>query len=315
MSKLNNWLVFIACSFMVLLVNIDMTIVNLAVPSISGYFNASLNQAQWVIASYLLITAVTFTLFGKFADDFGKKRIYLLGVALFTLASLLAGLAFSLHFLLAARLLQGLGFAATLGLSIVIVVQTFPIEKRGYIIGLMVTLTGTGQALGPILGGIILQYFSWHWIFLINLPFGIASFIMGWCFIAADKPIVSINNLNFINVLFFLVGLTLILYTLNQFTFLHYRWVILLLLLGMICLGVFGYTSFKFSKPLIDLTLLVNRHYFKVVFTRFIFMSCMSSFLFLLPLYLENIVDLSSATTGGTMLSMTVCQPPQSETV
>ena len=141
MMKIKNWLVFIACGLMILLVNIDMTIVNLGVPSISRYFNASLNQAQWVIASYLLITAVTFTLFGKLADDFGKKHVYLLGVIFFTVASLCAGIATNLHFLVAARLLQGLGFAATLGLSLLIIVQTFPLEQRGYMTGLAVTLT------------------------------------------------------------------------------------------------------------------------------------------------------------------------------
>ena len=120
---------------------------------------------------------IFFIIGGKFADIFDKK-IFLLGTALFAMASLVAGLSDNLMVLISARLFQGVGFAFTLGLALLMSTQAFPREQQGYILGLSVTVTGVGQAVGPTLGGLILQALSWQWIFMLNVPIALVAFVL-----------------------------------------------------------------------------------------------------------------------------------------
>lgn len=311
MEKIKNthrWLVFMCCGLMIMLNNIDLTIVNLSLPSIANSLNADLNHIQWVIVSYLLATAACLTLFGKLADDFGKKHIFLFGVILFILGSLLAGITSKLFLLVAARFIQGLGFAATLGLALVIILESFPEEKKGYITGLAVTIGGLSQASGPIVGGIILQYFSWHWVFLINLPFGLISLLVGSLVIKADSSKISLKNINVFNVLSFISSICLTLYFLNQIPLLlnNIKSVAILLVAILVSIALFIYTSLKFSKPLIDLSLLKNTTYIKINLIRLIFMTAMASLLFIIPLYLQNIIGFMPLSISKILLFMTL---------
>lgn len=307
-NNIQRWLVFVACGLMILLINIDLTIVNLALPSIARTLSASLNQVQWVIASYLLATAAFLTLFGKLADVIGKKRVFLFGIVLFTLASLLAGLTNQLPILILARVVQGIGFAATLGLAIVIIVQAFPHEKKGYITGLAVTISGLAQAAGPLIGGLILAHASWHWVFLINIPVGLIAFTLGWASIASDSRFDQASKFSPFNGIAFILLISLVVYILNQATLLVQTPMLFvgLILLAAVLVAVFVYSSLKKSGPLIDISLLTHRGYINVLLIRLIFMTAMASMLFLLPLYLENIIGLSPWLIGRLLLFMTV---------
>jgi EmrB/QacA subfamily drug resistance transporter len=304
-SKLRGLLVFISCGLIVLLVNIDVTIVNLGLPIISHYFDVSLNQVKWIVSGYLLITAITFVLFGKLADDIGRKRVYLLGILSFTIGSVLAGMANDFDFLIFARLIQGLGFSATAGLSVLIILQHSSSIKRGYVMGVIVTLTGAGQAIGPFFGGLLLQYFSWRDIFFINVPICITSLLLGYYFISADKCEGKFNNLNITNVALFFLGLGGLLYTFSEFVSFSISW-ITLLTSSILCLVGFVYTSFRFDNPLIDLSLLKNVVYLRAISIRLIFMVCTASFFFMTPIYMQNIINFSPTKTGSLMLMSTI---------
>lgn len=294
-----------ATGIMIMLVNIDMTIVNLALADIAKFFNANLNQMQWVIGGYLLATALSFIIFGRMADHWGRKKIFLLGVSLFTFASLLAGVTDNLGILIVARFIQGLGFAATLGLSIILIVSAFPEQQKGFATGMAVTISGLSQAIGPTLGGVILQYSSWHWIFLINVPLGVLSFILTAALVSKDLQNTKTLPFNFFEIFLFIGGLGLILCSINQASTISWKLILISLIVGALLLIVLTKNAQRKNNALIDVSIFSNRAYFLIITLRLMFMIMMSSLLFILPLYLQNMLNFSPLHTGLLLLIMT----------
>ncbi len=301
-----KWLIFFSTGIMIMLVNLDMTIVNLALASIASSLQATLNQMQWVISSYLLATALSFTVFGRLADMHGRKKIFLLGVFLFTLGSLGCGLASNITALVIMRFIQGLGFAAAFGLALVITFNSFPTEQRGMVTGMAVTITGLSQTLGPTAGGIIVQHLSWSWVFWINVPLGILSLISAFWVVPADVASNNNKQMSLYNVFSFVMGLALVLYGLNQWTQLNNINLTLCLALGIFLLALFVHSSYKKSNPLINIALLTHKGFSILVAIRFLFMIFMGSLLFIMPLYLQNILGYSAEDAGLILLGMTI---------
>lgn len=301
-----KWLILFATGIMIMLVNLDMTIVNLALADISYSLNATLNQTQWIITSYLLATALSFTIFGRLADLWGRKRIFLFGVFLFTIGSLGAGFATDIPFLMIMRFIQGLGFAAALGLSMVIIFTHFPASQRGLAAGVAVTITGISQAIGPTAGGLIVQHFNWSWVFWINVPLGLISLLFTSIVTPTDRPDSMNKRINLTNVGLFVTGLGLILYTVNQWEQWSYLNLFSCFLGGILLLYLFVRSCHKMSHPLVNIDLLTHKGFRLLVTLRFLFMTFMSSFLFIIPLYLQNILSYSPSNAGFIMLGMTL---------
>jgi EmrB/QacA subfamily drug resistance transporter len=173
-----KWLVAIAVIFGLFMAVLDSTVVNIALPKLQAVFGATLNDIQWIITGYTLAQTVSIPLFGFLADRFGSKWIYILSLGLFTLSSALCGLSWSVNSMIFFRVLQGLGGGALLPIGIAQVYAVFPPEERGRsqsAIGIPVLLA---PALGPTLGGYIVQYFDWRLLFYINVPIGIVGLFM-----------------------------------------------------------------------------------------------------------------------------------------
>src|SRR3954449_2073229 len=173
-----KWLVAIAVIFGLFMAVLDSTVVNIALPKLQAVFGATLNDIQWVVTAYTLAQTVSVPMFGYLADRFGAKWIYIISLLLFTLSSMLCGLAWSVNSMIVFRVLQGLGGGALLPLGIAQVYAVFPPEERGRsqaAIGIPVLLT---PALGPTLGGYLVQNFDWRLIFYINVPIGIVGMFM-----------------------------------------------------------------------------------------------------------------------------------------
>ncbi len=304
--KVRKWFILVATGIMILLVNLDMTIVNLALATIAKSMHADMNQTQWVIVSYLLGTALTFTIFGRLADLFGKKNIFLLGVLLFTMASFFAGFSTNLTTLIIARFIQGFGFAATLGLCFVIILSYFPEDQRGLAAGAGVAITGIAQAIGPTSGGAIVEFLSWHWVFFINVPLGILSFILTMIFVPKDQRSMGPKKINYLNLSFFIIGLSLILSMINQISVLPISWVIAGMVIGLAFMLLFIRTCYSQENALINVSLLKNKSFRLLISVRFIFMIFMSSSLFLMPLYLQNILSYSPFFAGLLLLAITL---------
>lgn len=300
----NKWMVFVGAGLMILLVNIDVTIVNLALATISRDLQTSLTQIQWIINSYLLTTMIFFIVGGKLADIHGHKTIYLIGVVFFGLASLMAGLSHHFTLLIIARLLQGIGFAFTLGLALLMITDAFPSEQRGFAIGLSVTITGLGQALGPTVGGAILEELNWHWIFLINVPIAIVSFIIIALFVEKTVRKGAKPKVDYPGVVLLGLALTLLLLTINTLSRSHFN-------AGLFALGVVAsmaafiilYIKERNTEfPLIDFSLFSRREYSLSIAIRFFFMYTMGAFLFFIPLFLQNTLGHTPLLAGLMML-------------
>ncbi len=154
---------------------LDTSVANVALPHIAGNLSATVDEATWVLTSYLVANAVVLPLGGYLSSLFGRKRFYMTCVALFTVSSMLCGLAPSLPWLICFRVMQGLGGGALQPTSQAILVETFPHEKRGAAMALYGMGVVLAPIVGPVLGGWITDNYSWHWIFLINIPVGILS--------------------------------------------------------------------------------------------------------------------------------------------
>ncbi|MEU7482153.1 MFS transporter [Lentzea sp. NPDC042327] len=161
--------------FMTLL---DTTIVNVAMPSMQAGLGASLNDIIWVNSAYLLAFAVPLLMTGRLGDRYGPKRLYLIGLLLFVLASLACGLAGSSTALIAARAVQGLGAAAMTPQTMAFITHLFPADRRGAALGMWGSVAGLATVSGPLLGGVLVTHLGWQWIFFVNIPIGVVALVL-----------------------------------------------------------------------------------------------------------------------------------------
>jgi len=185
-GKRNPWFIIGVISIATFMVVLDTSIANVALAHIAGSLSASYDEATWVVTSFLVANAVIIPISGWLADVIGRKRFYMISVALFTLASLFCGLAPSLGFLVIARVVQGIGGGGLTPVEQSMLVDTFPPEKRGLAFAAYGVVVIVGPILGPVIGGWITDNASWHWVFLINVPVGILSLVLTYFLL--DEP-------------------------------------------------------------------------------------------------------------------------------
>ena len=186
LSRLSNrvtddnakWWTLIAACFALFMAILDNLVVNVALPTISRDLEPTPAEFTWIVSAYILVFAALQITAGGLGDRFGRKRWFLGGIAVFTLTSAVAALANSVELLIAMRAIQGLGAAFILPLSLSLISEAFPPEERGRALGIWSAISVSGLALGPVVGGLLVEYASWHWIFLVNVPIGIAAFLV-----------------------------------------------------------------------------------------------------------------------------------------
>jgi EmrB/QacA subfamily drug resistance transporter len=188
----NKWLVFGVVGVGVFMATLDSSIVNVSLPTIARYFGAPLGAAvEWVVIAYLVTVAALLLSIGRLADLVGKKPIWMTGLAIFTLGSMLCGAAPSLPLLIGARVLQGIGGASLMAISPAMLTSAFPPEQRGRAIGLNAVTVAVGVSTGPTLGGLIVEHVSWRYIFYLNVPIGVLGLIATFHLLPADTRRVS----------------------------------------------------------------------------------------------------------------------------
>ena len=183
-----RWATLIIVCFAQLMIVLDATIVNVALPAIQADFGFSQSDLTWVVNGFLVTFGSLLLLAGRLGDLIGRKRVFLAGLVIFTFASLLCGLAPSEGALIAARLLQGVGAAAQASVILAIIVTEFPEPAvRARAMGAYVFVSVAGGSLGLLVGGLLTEALSWHWVFFVNLPIGAATFALGYTLIRADR--------------------------------------------------------------------------------------------------------------------------------
>jgi EmrB/QacA subfamily drug resistance transporter len=201
-------------SLSMLLSSLGTSIANVALPTLARTFAASFQEVQWVVLAYLLAITILIVSVGRLGDITGRRRLLLAGILLFTVASILCGVAPTLPQLIAARAAQGLGAAIMMALTMAFVGETVPKEKTGSAMGLLGAMSAIGTALGPSLGGILIAGFGWPAIFFINVPLGVLTLFLAYRYLPADQRETKADRTGFDHAGTLLLALTLAAYAL-----------------------------------------------------------------------------------------------------
>jgi EmrB/QacA subfamily drug resistance transporter len=255
-----TWALTSLCLSM-LLASLGTSIANVALPALAQAFAASFQQVQWVVLAYLLAITTLIVSVGRFGDLAGRRRLLLAGTLLFTLTSLLCGVAPTLALLIAARAAQGAGAAIMMALTMAFVGETVPKEKTGSAMGLLGTMSAIGTALGPSLGGALIAGAGWPAIFFISVPLGILTLVLAWRYLPADRPEPATRRIGFDHAGTLLLALTLAAYALavttgrGRFGATN----MVLLFTAIAGLGLFMFVETKTASPLIPLGMFRDR--------------------------------------------------------
>ena len=205
-------------SLSMLLSSLGTSIANVALPTLAQAFNASFQDVQWVVLAYLLTITTLIVSVGRLGDIIGRRRLFLAGIFLFTLASLLCAAAPTLWLLIAARAAQGLGAAVMMALTMAFVGETVPKARIGSAMGLLGTMSAIGTALGPSLGGVLIAALGWQAIFLVNLPLSLLALVLAYRYLPVDRLVPTADRTSFDIVGTLLLALTLGAYALAMTT-------------------------------------------------------------------------------------------------
>ncbi len=245
---------------------VDSTIVSVAIPSLITAFSSDVNTVLWVTSAYLLAYAVPLLITGRLGDRVGLKRVYLAGLAIFTLSSLWCGLTTTIEGLIWARVVQGLGASLMTPQTMAVITRVFPRERRGPAMALWGSVAGIATLVGPLLGGLLIDWRGWEWIFYVNVPVGVVAFVLVTRFVPTLET--HSHTFDLVGVLLSAVGLFCFVFGLQEAETYHWGtiWgpisVPLLLGVGIVCLAVFAWWQSRVrTEPLVPLSLFKDRNF------------------------------------------------------
>jgi EmrB/QacA subfamily drug resistance transporter len=259
-----KWWILIAVSIGMFMALLDVTIVNIAMPRMIVDLHTSVTSASWVLNAYSLVLAVSFLSLGRIGDKYGQKRVFIFGLVTFTAFSLLCGLAPNIGWLIAFRAGQGLGGAALLTISLAIVLGAFPRRQQGMAVGLWGALGTAAAAVGPTMGGLLVTYGSWHWIFFVNVPIGLAAIVFTALVIPARAQGNKVEGgIDIPGILIAGVGLLLLTLALVQGN--SWGWtspaIVIMFCAAVVCFPVFLWWEARTRYPMFPLKLLRIRSF------------------------------------------------------
>lgn len=300
---------------------LDMTVVNVALRTFQSVFAdggepLAYSTVAWTVTGYTLALATVIPLTGWAADRFGTKRLYMLAILLFTLGSLLCATATTINMLILFRVLQGLGGGMLMPLGMTIMTRAAGPKRMGRLMAILGVPMLLGPIFGPILGGWLIEHYSWHWIFLINLPIGILALLYSQWALPKDAPQPS-ERLDVVGMLLMSPGLALFLYGVSSIPeagTVASRKVLLPGLLGLALIVGFVFYSFKPQHPLLDLRLFKHRSLTVATLTMFVFSMAFFGGLLLVPQFLQQVKGETPLHSGwlmapqglGAMLTMPI---------
>jgi EmrB/QacA subfamily drug resistance transporter len=286
---------------------LDITIVNVALPAIERALHASFSDLQWVVDAYALALATCVLTAGSLADLFGRKRLFITGIVLFTIASVACGLANDALFLIIARGVQGIGGAMMFATALALISQEFHGRERGTAFGIWGATIGAAVAVGPLAGGMLTSWLSWRWIFLVNIPIGIGAVVLAYRQLreSSDPEHSRLDPVGLVTLTAGLLCLILALIEGNR------RGWSSGLILGLfaaaaVLLVVFVVSQARGETTMIDLALFKRPAFVGAQTTAFAISSSMFAMFLYLTLYLQNILGLSPLETGVRFLPLSI---------
>ncbi|MFT8363302.1 MAG: MDR family MFS transporter [Sporolactobacillus sp.] len=309
----NRKMVTIAMLVAILLVAIDVTVVSTATPRIVRDLNG-LNLISWVFAIYTLTTSVTTPIYGKMADLFGRKRIFIFGVVVFIGGSALSGVAQTMTQLILFRALQGIGAGAVMPLTFTIIGDLYPGEQRAKMQGVFSSVWGVAGLLGPLVGGFFVDQLTWRWIFFINLPIGLVSLFLIAVFLHENLEAKKKHSIDYLGALLFTLALSPLLYALlNAGKGQKYAWnsapIYLLIGFSILCFVLFAFVEMRAKEPMLPPTL------FKIpiiIVSNVITLLASGIVIGLnvyLPMWIQTILDKSATSSGLTLMPLSIAWP------
>lgn len=295
-----KWWTILSVSIGVFIFSLDVYIVNLALPIMLASLHTSFANSQWIVLSYLLTISIFVLSVSKLGDTVSKKKLYIIGMIVFTISSLLCGLATNIGFLIAFRAIQGLGAAFISGLGTAMIVEAFPPEERGLGLGIRAGVFGLGMMLGPTIGGLLINIGDWPLIFFINVPIGIIGILMMSYFVPAS--VVNVRKQKFditgtIVLTFMLTCFTLGITLLEEQNY-NLNIVLILLLLSIIFLGIFLFLETQTSSPILDWKMFKSLDLSLGLGLRFIGNLVIAGVIFILPFFFQWVEQYSSDKAG-----------------
>jgi len=292
-----------------LMIVLDVTIVNVALPSIQRDLHFSQSNLTWVVNAFLVTFGSLLLLAGRLGDLAGRKRVFLAGLVTFTAASLLCGIAPTQGVLIAARFVQGIGAAAQASVILAIIITEFPIpSERARAMSAYVFVSVAGGSIGLLAGGILTQALSWHWVFFVNLPIGLATFVLGQRFIRTDSGLGLEHGVDWIGSILVTASLMGFIYAIVQAT--AHGWISAQVLgvgaVAALLMAAFVALEARIENPIMPMRILRLQGLIKASLVRGFLMTGMYSTFFLGSLYLEHVRHYSAVQTGAAWLPWTI---------
>src|ERR1700690_3522511 len=300
------WVIAVGVMLATFMQVLDTSIANIALPHIAGSLSATTDQATWVLTSYLVANAIILPMTGWLGNHFGRKRVFISCIGMFTLASILCGMALNLPMLITARILQGAGGGAMVPIAQAILLESFPPQKRGIAMATFAQAVVVAPIIGPTLGGWITDNYSWRWIFYINVPIGLlAIFLASW--LVEDPPYIkrnlkaAIDFTGFGLVAVWLATLQIVLDKGQEADWLGAIWIRWFIGISVAAMIAFIVWEFRVKDPLVNLRILRSRNFA----TGLMLMTVVGIILYgttaELPLFLQTLMGYPALQSGYTM--------------
>ncbi len=303
-----KWWTLVAVSFGLFMIMLDNTVVNVALPSIERDLHISIAQLEWIVTAYALVFAALLITGGKLGDLFGRRRIFIVGLAVFTLSSLACGFAPNAGFLIGARAVQGIGAALMNPATLSIITATFPPKQRGQAIGIWAGVSAMALAIGPLAGGLIVDNINWNWIFFVNVPVGILGIVVAKFFIDESRDTSHEQSIDFPGLVTSGTGLFALSYALIEGN--AKGWssaeILGLFAAAAVLLGGFVLLESRQRLPMLDLSLFKIPSFVGANVVAMLVSLGMFGVFFFVSLYIQNILGYSPTKAGAAFLPMTI---------
>ncbi|HJW76679.1 MAG TPA: DHA2 family efflux MFS transporter permease subunit [Thermoleophilia bacterium] len=303
-----SWWILSGLTFISFFLLLGDTALSVALPSARAELGVGLTGLQWVVNSYTLSLAALLLLAGRLSDVFGARRVFLTGLSVFAVASLAAGLSPSLAPLLVSRVAQGAGAALMTPAALAIIVSVFPASRRAPALGIWAGVSTAALAMGPVVGAALTESLGWNWLFLVNVPVGIAGLSIGRTLLPASPPESGGSRVDILGILTSGLGLAAVLYALTQASALAWTSPVLLgsLTVGSVSLLLFVIIERRSRQPLLDFSLFRRPNLAAANVVGLLSTAVMCGVFFFMSLYLQLILGYSPLAAGAAFLPLTV---------